>query len=114
MDQTLIDACEQLSIKLIDYFKKIHEKNPTKRENWPAECYDYFHYKKPYEFFNNLLSMNNDYFRWTGGENLLSVSLMKNILEDFKKYNLLYGLIEFFILNSLNKDEKEQYLETGI
>ena len=48
--------------------------------------------------------MNNDYFRWTGGENLLPVSSMKIILEDFKKYNLLYRLIEYFILNSFDKE----------
>ncbi|MCD4786891.1 MAG: hypothetical protein K8R09_01575 [Desulfobacterales bacterium] len=63
-----------------------------------------------HEFFNNLLGMNNDYFRWTGGENLLPVSSMKIILEDFKKYNLLYRLIEYFILNSFDKEAKEQYL----
>ncbi len=35
---------------------------------------------------------------------------MKIILEDFKKYNLLYRLIEYFILNSFDKEAKEQYL----
>jgi len=33
MNQDLIKACEQLSSKLIDYFKEIHEKNPTRRDN---------------------------------------------------------------------------------
>ena len=110
MNQDLIKACEQLSSKLIDYFKKIHEKNPTRRDNWTAEIFDFFQLKKSHEFFNNLLGMNNDYFRWTGGENLLPVSSMKIILEDFKKYNLLYRLIEYFILNSFDKEAKEQYL----
>lgn len=110
MNQDLIKACEQLSSKLIDYFKEIHEKNPTRRDNWTAEIFDFFQLKKSHEFFNNLLGMNNDYFRWTGGENLLPVSSMKIILEDFKKYNLLYRLIEYFILNSFDKEAKEQYL----
>lgn len=110
MDKNLIEICEALSEQLKRYFKAEHEKNPKRRSNWTEEFYDYFDRKKPYEFFNNLFSMNNDYFRWTNGENLISVSSVKVLLDAFKQNSLLFGLIEYFILNGMGEDDKTDYL----
>ena len=109
MNEELIKICETLASKLVNYFKKIHERNAKRRENWTEDFFDFFNHKKSFELFNNLFSMNNDYFRWTEGENLISVSSSKILLDNFKKSNMLYGLIEFFILNSFEEDEKKQY-----
>ena len=108
MKEELIEICEDLSNSLVKYFKELHKRKP-KRENWTEDFYDFFKLKKSYELFNNLFSFNNEYFKWTEGENLISVSSAKQLLEEFKLYNLFYGLIEYFILNSFNNEEKEQY-----
>jgi len=110
MKEELIEICEDLSNNLVKYFKELHKRKP-KRENWTEDFYDFFYLirKKPYELFNNLFSFSNEYFKWSEGENLISVSSAKQLLEEFKLYNLFYGLIEYFILNSLKNEEKEQY-----
>jgi hypothetical protein len=109
MNEKLISASEELSKNLADYFKKWFETKSKKRENWIEEFYDYFQLHKPHEFFNDLLHMNNQYFKWTEGANLLPISSMKLLLEDFKKFNLLFGLIEYFMLNNMCQEEKEKY-----
>ena len=108
MKEELIEICEDLSNNLVKYFKELHTRKP-KRENWTEDFYDFFNLKKPYELFNNLFSFNNEYFKWTEGENLISLSSAKQLLEEFKRYNLFYGLIEYFILNSFNNEEKGQF-----
>ncbi|KHE92463.1 MAG: hypothetical protein SCABRO_01780 [Candidatus Scalindua brodae] len=111
MKEELIVVCEKLSESLSEYFKKVHEKNPSRRDHWTEEFYDFFNVKKAHELFNNLFTMNNDYFKWTKGGNLFSVSEAKLLLEEFKLFNLFYSLIEYFILNSLNEIDKEQYFK---
>lgn len=111
MKQELIEICENLAQNLIMYFKEFHNRNPKHRQSWTEEFYDFFNLKKSYELFNNLFSLNNEYFRWTGGNNLISVTSAKLLLEEFKQYNLLFRLIEYFILNSLSTDELKQYDE---
>jgi len=111
MDKNLIEICEVLSNQLIKYFKAEHERNPKRRDNWTEEFHDFFSRKKPYELFNNLFSMNNNYFRWSNGENLISVTSAKSLLDAFKKSTLLYGLIEYFILNSMGDEDRNCYLD---
>lgn len=111
MNDNLIKACEELSKNLKNYFEMLHQNNLSRRQNWTQEFYDSFRLKKPYEFFYNLFQINNDYFRWTGGTNLLSSSSMKEIIVSSKKYNLLYGFVEYLILNEMNEDEKTQYFD---
>lgn len=110
MDKNLIEICEALSNQLIKYFEAEHDRNPKRRDSWTEEFHDFFSRKKPYELFNNLFSMNNDYFRWSHGENLISVTSAKSLLDAFKKSTLLYGLIEYFILNSMGDENKNSYL----
>ena len=113
MEKELINICEDLSNNLVKYYKKVHERKPTRRKNWLEEFYDFFHIsgKKPYELFNNIFSYNNEYFRWTGGQNLISLSSAKILLKSSREFNLLYGLIEYFILNDLSDEELTQYNE---
>lgn len=111
MKEELIGVCEKLAESISEYFKKVHEKNPSRREHWTAEFYDFFNVKKAHELFNNLFLMNNYYFKWTKGKNLFSVSDAKLLLEEFKSFNLFYSLIEYFILNSLNEIDREQYFK---
>jgi hypothetical protein len=109
MEENKINICEELSKNLVLYFKEKHNRNSNHRKNWIEEFHDFFALNKSYELFNNILQMNNEYFRWTEGKNLISISSIKTILEDNKKYNLFYGLIEYFILNSLNDEERIDY-----
>lgn len=109
MNDNIIKACEELSKSLKDYFETLHQNNSNRRQNWTEEFYDFFYLKKSYDFFNNLFQINNDYFRWTGGKNLLSGSSMKEIIANSKEYNLLYGFVEYLILNEMSKDERKQY-----
>jgi hypothetical protein len=110
MDKNLIEICEVLSNQLIKYFKAEHDRNSKRRDNWTEEFHDFFSRKKPYELFNNLFSMNNNYFRWSNGENLISVTSAKSLLDAFKQNSLLYGLIEYFILNSMGDEDRNSYL----
>jgi hypothetical protein len=109
MNKNLIEICEVLSKQLIKYFEMEQKKHPTRRNNWTEEFYDFFSRKKPYELFNKLFAMNNDYFRWTNGENLISLTSVKSLLDAFKQNSLLYGLIEYFILNSMGDEDKKSY-----
>lgn len=109
MKDELISTCEKLSEKLKGFFQKLHENYPTRRDHWTAEFHDFFEKTKPYEFFYELLSMNNEHFKRTGGENLISVSETKMLLSEGKQFNLLFGLIEYLMLNSLTEEEKELY-----
>ncbi|MFW5803776.1 MAG: hypothetical protein ACOCWG_00930 [bacterium] len=111
MNKELFNICEDLAKNLIKYYKKLHERKPNHRKNWVEEFYDFFNVslKKPWDFFNYIYQYNNEYFRWTEGENLIDVTSSKILLESSKKYNLLYGLIEYLILNSLNDVELKKY-----
>ena len=109
MNEKTITICEKLAGELKKYFQMIHDKNPNRRENWTCEFYDFFNLTKPFDFFNNLFQMNNEYFRWTKGENLLHVTSAKALLGESKQFNLLFNLIEYFILNALSSEEKKQY-----
>jgi hypothetical protein len=109
MDKNLIEICEALSEQLVKYFRVEHRKNPKRRNNWTEEFYDFFNHKKSYELFNNLFSMNNEYFKWTKGENLISVTSAKILLDAFKQNSLLFGLIEYFILNHMCEEDKANY-----
>lgn len=112
MDKDLIDVCEKLSDQLANYFQMIHNRNPTRRNNWTEEFYDFFSRKKPYELFNTLFSMNNDYFRWSNGENMISITSVNTLLDAREKkgmVNLLHGLIEYYILNNMTGEDKQNY-----
>lgn len=111
MKDNTISICENLAEMLREYFLMVHEKNPKRRDHWAEEFHDYFKLTKPHEFFNSLLEMNNEYFRWTGGKNLVSVSSVKTLLAESIQYSLLYNLIEYFILNNLTEEEKKFYFE---
>jgi len=81
-----------------------------KRKNWLEDFYDFFDQTKPFNFFSDLLKMNNEYFKISGSY-LINIDNLKIILSNSKRYNLMFYLIEFFILNSLSKDEKTLYLK---
>jgi predicted RNA-binding protein with RPS1 domain len=110
MDKNLIKICETLSDQLIDYFKIKHDRKPQNLKNWTEEFYQYFSYNKAHEFFNNLFQMNNDYFRWTNGKNLISLTSAKILLDEFKQKKMLFGLIEYFILNRMDQGDRNDYL----
>jgi hypothetical protein len=54
--------------------------------------------------------MNNDYFRWTNGKNLISLTSAKILLDEFKQKKMLFGLIEYFILNRMDQGDRNDYL----
>lgn len=102
MNENLISAVENIGKNVIEYLR-------LKREDWPIDYEKEYSKKKPYEFLNSLLNINEDYFK-VKGENLFDFEELKLVLNNYEKSALIFSLAKYFIYNSMSNDEKDCYV----